>query len=453
MLDINLFRLEKGGNPSIIKESQRRRGKDEGIVDEIIQLDKEWISLRFKVDECNKEAKIVQTKIAKIMKEESSDKDASIPLVEEREEILKKKQVIIEEMEAKENERNLKVISIGNLVHSSTPSGSDESFNPVIRKWNPSSENLPPAMLNRTAGIPDNKGLIPHHQVLSRLNGYDPERGAKVAGHRGYFLRDIGVRLNQALINYGMDFLRKRQFTLIQTPFMLLKDAMSKCAQLEDFDDQLYRITSSEEDKYLIATSEQPLTAMHANEWFEQPDKQLPIRYCGYSTCFRKEAGSSGKDTWGIFRVHQFEKIEQFVITNPEDSWNMFDEMIGHSEAFYQSLGLSYRLVEIVAGALNNAAAKKYDLEAWFPNYGEWKELVSCSNCTDFHSRRLEIRCGLKKMGDREKKYVHCLNSTLCATERTLCCILENYQCEDGLRIPSALVPYMGGETFISFQK
>lgn len=480
MLDINLFRLEKGGNPSMIKESQRRRGASEQVVDEVIELDKEWITLRFKVDECNKEAKIVQGKIGKIIKEKL-DKALCVPLVEEREGILKKKQVIIEEMEAKENERNNKISSIGNLVHSSTPSGADESFNPVIRKWSPSgvcddgvcggsvdgngsvsvdgngndgidTSIVPPAMLNRTAGIPNNKGLLPHHQVLSKLNGYDPERGAKVAGHRGYFLKDVGVRLNQALINYGMDFMRQRQYTLLQTPFMLLKDVMGKCAQLDDFDDQLYRITSSEEDRYLIATSEQPIAAMHSNEWFEQPDKQLPLRYCGYSTCFRKEAGSSGKDTWGIFRVHQFEKIEQFVITDPEDSWKAFDEMIGHSEAFYQSLGLSYRLVEIVAGALNNAASKKYDLEAWFPNYGEWKELVSCSNCTDYQSRRLEIRCGLKKMGDREKKYVHCLNSTLCATERTLCCILENYQCEDGLRIPKPLVPYMGGETFIAFQ-
>jgi seryl-tRNA synthetase len=152
------------------------------------------------------------------------------------------------------------------------------------------------------------------------------------------------------------------------------------------------------------------------------------VRYAGYSTCFRKEAGAHGKDTWGIFRVHQFEKVEQFVITEPEKSWEQFDEMIKFSEEFYQSLGLPYQIVSIVSGALNNAAAKKYDLEAWFPYQGEYKELVSCSNCTDYQSRRLEIRCGVKKMGDREKKYVHCLNATLCASERALCCILENYQ-------------------------
>ena len=179
----------------------------------------------------------------------------------------------------------------------------------------------------------------------------------------------------------------------------------------------------------------------------------MPIKYAGYSTCFRKEAGAHGKDTWGIFRVHQFEKIEQFVLTAPEKSWEMFNEMIEHSEEFFQSLGLSYRVVAIVSGALNNAAAKKYDLEAWFPYQGEYKELVSCSNCTDYQSRNLEIRCGVKKMADREKKYVHCLNSTLCATERAMCALLENWQREDGLEIPPPLVPYMDGQTFIPYIK
>jgi hypothetical protein len=179
----------------------------------------------------------------------------------------------------------------------------------------------------------------------------------------------------------------------------------------------------------------------------------LQKRYAGYSTCFRKEAGAHGKDTWGIFRVHQFEKIEQFVIADPEKSWDLFNEMINTSEEFYQSLGLSYRVVAIVSGALNNAAAKKYDLEAWFPYQGEFKELVSCSNCTDYQSRRLEIRCGVKKMGDREKKYVHCLNSTLCATERAMCAVLENWQREDGFEVPPPLVPYMDGRTFIPYTK
>jgi seryl-tRNA synthetase len=168
------------------------------------------------------------------------------------------------------------------------------------------------------------------------------------------------------------------------------------------------------------------------------------FRYGGYSTCFRKEAGSSGKDVWGVFRVHQFEKVEQFCITEPEKSWEMFDEMVDNSEAFYQSLGIPYRVVAIVSGALNLAAAKKQDLEAWFPFQKAYKELVSTSNCTDYRkwinnirptppilwieSRKLEVRCGLKKAGETKKIYVHMLNGTLCATERALCCIMENYQ-------------------------
>ncbi len=201
----------------------------------------------------------------------------------------------------------------------------------------------------------------------------------------------------------------------------------------------------SDDEKYLIATSEQPISAFHSDEWFESPDLQLPIKYAGYSTCFRKEAGSAGRDMWGIFRVHQFEKVEQFVITAPDKSWEMFDSMIAASEEFYQSLGLRYRVVAIVSGALNLAASQKYDLEAWFPFQRAYKELVSCSNCTDYRkcplhcgnghfsnilpeARRLEVRCGLKSKEQTRKVYVHMLNGTLCATERALCCLVENYQ-------------------------
>jgi seryl-tRNA synthetase len=206
-------------------------------------------------------------------------------------------------------------------------------------------------------------------------------------------------------------------------------------------------VIASEDEKYLIATSEQPISAFHADEWFQSPENQLPLQYAGYSTNFRKEAGSAGRDMWGIFRVHQFEKVEQFCITAPDKSWEMFDTMIGNSEAFYQSLGLPYRVVGIVSGALNLAAAQKFDLEAWFPFQGAYKELVSCSNCTDYReysalgletklifdieSRRLEVRCGIKKDkkdAQERKVYVHMLNGTLCATTRAMSCIAENYQ-------------------------
>jgi len=294
---------------------------------------------------------------------------------------------------------------------------------------------------------------LAHHEVMLRLDAFDMERGSKIAGHRGFFLINDGVDLNQALINYGLDFLRKREYKKIQPPFFMRKDAMSKTAQLEQFDEELYKVTGDEDDKYLIATSEQPISAYHSDEWFDNPEQQLPIRYAGYSTCFRKEAGAHGKDTWGIFRVHQFEKIEQFCITAPEKSWEEFDRMIETSEEFYQSLKLPYQLVGIVSGALNAAAAQKYDLEAWFPFQGAYKELVSTSNCTDYQARRLEVRCGLKKQGDQRKNYVHMLNGTLCATERTLCCLVENYQTEEGLVIPEPLRPYMQGREFLPWVK
>jgi seryl-tRNA synthetase len=230
------------------------------------------------------------------------------------------------------------------------------------------------------------------------------------------------------------------------------QSVMAETAQLSDFDEQLYKVPSDskdDEDGYLIATSEQPISAFHRGEWI-QPE-ELPIKYVGYSTCFRKEAGSSGRNVWGIFRVHQFEKIEQFCITDPEKSWEMHEEMLRLSEEFYQSLNIPYRVISIVSGALNNAAAKKYDLEAWFPGLQEFRELVSCSNCLDYQSRAMETRFGFKKMGDREKKYVHMLNSTLTATERTICCILENYQTKDGVVVPEVLRPFMMGMEFLPF--
>ena len=190
---------------------------------------------------------------------------------------------------------------------------------------------------------------------------------------------------------------------------------------------------------------------MYRGEWLER--SKLPLKYGGISPCFRKEAGAHGKDTWGIFRIHQFEKVEQFVICAPEDSWKYHEEMIKVSEEFYESLGLPYRVINIVSGALNNAAAKKYDLEAWFPGYGTYRELVSCSNCTDYQSRSAEIRLRTDKKVEGDKKtYVHMLNGTLCATERALCCILENYQTEKGLNVPEVLRPYVGVD-FIPYKE
>lgn len=295
----------------------------------------------------------------------------------------------------KEAEMRAKAGMIGNIVDKACPISQTEDDNPIVRLWHPEGANHKGMDMARGGLQAEDKsaGILSHHEVLHRLDAFDLERGVKISGHRGFFLTDDGVDLNQALINYGLDFLRTKQFKKVQAPFMMRKAMMAKTAQLDQFDEELYKVTGDEDDKYLIATSEQPISAMHADERMEP--KELPKRYAGYSTCFRKEAGSHGKDTWGIFRVHQFEKVEQFVITEPEKSAEMLDEMLGNAEAFYKSLEIPYRVVGIVSGALNNAAAIKYDLEAWFPFQGEYKELVSCSNCTDYRESP-EFRTVLK---------------------------------------------------------
>lgn len=442
MLDINLFLEEKGGNPELIRESQRARFASVEIVDEIISDYKEWTKIKFQLDESNKEINKLQKQIGLSFKNKTDCTD----LLKQKDDLNEKKKSIIEKEQQADLALKQKINLVGNIVHKTVVvSNDEEKDNDLVKLWIP--ESLPQDQeLTNIASATKAEAKLSHHEVLLRLDGYDPERGVKISGHRGYFLRTYGVFLNQALINYGLSFLFSKGYIPLQAPVMMNKDQMAKTAQLSQFDEELYKVMDGDDEKYLIATSEQPISAYHAGEWFEKPKEQLPIRYAGYSSCFRREAGSHGKDAWGIFRVHQFEKIEQFVITDPESSWDEFEKMIANSEEFYQSLGLPYRVVGIVSGELNNAAAKKYDLEAWFPYQKEFKELVSCSNCTDYQSRNLEIRSGIKKKDDNEKKYVHCLNSTLSATERALCCILENYQTEDGLKIPEVLRKYIPGE-------
>jgi len=368
---------------------------------------------------------------------EGSANDQLIKTNKENDAKTKAKQVELDELSV---ERDRALLTIGNLVHDSVPVHDDEANNEVVRQ----------------AGVKrEEEGLLNHVDLFYRTAMSDTEKGSAIGGSRCYFLKGDGVLLNQAMINYGLAFLSKKSYTPLQTPFFMEKDMMAKTAQLDQFDEELYHVSGDGTDKYLIATSEQPISCYHAGEWLA-PDA-LPIKYCGYSTCFRKEAGSHGRDTLGIFRIHQFEKVEQFCITSPDDdaSWKMHEEMIRTSEEFYDSLGLHYNVVNIVSGELNSAAAKKFDLEAWFPASKTYRELVSTSNCTDYQSRRLEIRYGqtakAKDMGEREKKYAHMLNGTLCATERAMCCLVENYQTPEGIKIPEVLQPYMLGKTFIPF--
>ncbi|KAL5786586.1 hypothetical protein ACOSQ2_008978 [Xanthoceras sorbifolium] len=433
MLDINLFREEKGHNPEIIRESQRRRFASVELVDEIIKLDKEWRQRQYEVENNRKEFNKINKQVAQL-KISGQDASEMIKKTDEIKQISADKEVEVREAWAA---LKSKLEIVGNLVHDSVPVSNDEANNAVIRTWG--EKRVEPKLKN-------------HVELVELLGIADLKKGADIAGGRGFYLKGDGVRLNQALINFGLDFLEKRGYTALQTPFFMRKEIMAKCAQLAQFDEELYKVTGEGDDKYLIATAEQPLCAYHIDDWIHP--SELPIRYAGYSSCFRKEAGSHGRDTLGIFRVHQFEKVEQFCITGPNgnDSWEMHEEMIKNSEDFYKTLNIPYQIVAIVSGALNDAAAKKLDLEAWFPASQTYRELVSCSNCTDYQSRRLEIRYGQKKSNEQTKQYVHLLNSTLSATERTICCILENYQKEDGVEVPEALQPFMGGKTFLPFK-
>ncbi|KAF2802626.1 serine-tRNA ligase [Mytilinidion resinicola] len=441
MLDINDFIKERGGDAAKIRQSQEKRHASVELVDEIIEDFEVHRKTQYASTQIGAAINPLQKQIGlkKKAKEDATELLAEIAK-------LKEDKKAKEEEAAELLEKLLrKVKTVGNYVHESVPISGNEDDNETIKQWAPEGVK-----------VEHNPDVLPHHGVLTRLDGYDPERGVKIVGHRGYCLTGYGLFLNLALVNYGLEFLFNRGYTPNQPPFFMLRDVMAKTAQLSDFDEELYKVTESKDkpdtDKYLIATSEQPISALHSDEWLQEKD--LPIKYAGYSTNFRKEAGSHGKDAWGIFRIHQFEKIEQFLFTKPEESWKAYEEMLETSEAFYQSLKLPYRVVKIVSGALNNAASAKRDLEAWFPYTGEYKELVSISNCTDYQTRELEIRFGPKKQTGGRKEYVHALNGTLCATERTLCCIMENYQTPEGMVVPEVLRKYIPGQPeFLPFVK
>ena len=438
-IDINLLRRGPDGEDTagikMVKESERRRGRTDydSFVNGIADMYEEWRRLEGDKSTIGMQQNELNDEIKERKK---TEKLPPTDEQKERSKALKQKLAALQARRTSLEELlELELGKIGNLVHESVPVSTNEDDNALVSTWG-----------ERRASA----GLLSHHNVLWRVSGYEPDRGVKVAGHRGYFLTGPAVMLNQALIQYALRFLEERGYMAVQPPYFMNKKVMAGVAQLSQFDEELYHVTGSDgdEEKYLIATSEQPLCAFHLGDWIA-PDT-LPIKYAGMSTCFRKEAGKHGHDTWGIFRVHQFDKIEQFVLCAPEDSWRMHEEMREYAEDFLQSLGIPYRVVNIVSGDLNNAAAKKYDIEAWFPCRAEYKELVSCSNCTDYQSRAMEVRYGLPgttEKGERnEKMYVHMLNSTLCALTRTISCILENYQQEDGVVVPEVLRPFVGKE-------
>jgi seryl-tRNA synthetase len=347
-------------------------------------------------------------------------------LVREAEQIPDQIKIFEKESTELESKITNTLMRLPNIVHWSVPVGKDSKDNVEVRRW----------------GTPPEFAFKPkdHIELAEHLGLVDLERAAKVAGARFYYLRGDLVKLNYALIRLALNFIEERGYKLVQPPYLMRREAVGGAVALSDFEDVIYKIEG--EDLYLLATAEHALLAQHMDEILD--GKMLPLRYGGVSPCFRKEAGAHGRDTKGIFRVHQFEKVEQFIFSKPDQSWAELENLIANAEAFFQTLKIPYRIVSLCTADIGKVSAKTYDLEAWLPGQNEYRELVSCSNCTSYQAVRSKIR--YRDRSDEPTRWVHTLNSTLVATERALVAILENYQDKDGhIKIPEALQEYMGG--------
>jgi len=429
MLDIKLVR-EK---PELVRENLARRGDPENLrmLDELIECDKLWRQNLTRLNELRQKRNRITAEIAKAKKR---GEDATPIILEAKsidEEITKLEKLVADLEEKVHNYLML----LPNLLHESVPIGRDESDNVVVRTWGvPPKFNFPPK---------------DHIELGLSLDIMDIERAGKVAGARFFYLKNEGVLLDMALMNFALEEMVKKGYKPIEPPFLMRRKPYEGVIALSDFENDLYKIEG--EDLYLIATSEHPMAAMYMNEVLKAED--LPIKLVGISTNFRKEAGAHGKDTRGIFRTHQFNKVEQFVFCKPEDSWKIHEELLRNAEELVQKLGLPYRVVNVCTGDIGKVAAKKYDIEAWMPAQNAYREIISCSNCTDYQARRLNIRYR-EKEGEPPKGFVHTLNSTALATGRTIVAILENYQQEDGsVIIPEVLRKYMMGIEKISPKK
>ncbi len=410
-----------------IKESLRRR-KSQYPIEELLKLDEDWRGLRTKLQELQTKRNKESIEIAQLKKANGDigPKVAELGTV--------KDSIVAIEAELPSYESRIEELlwNMPNTLHESVRYGKDETENVEIRRW-----GTPGAAGTGHAELLENKGFI------------DIERAAKVAGARFYYLRGDFVLLAKSLERFALDTLVKKGYTPLQTPYMMKREYYRGVTGLGDFEDALYvggkpkeaKDGESEDDEelFLIATSEHPMAAMHAGEVFSAKD--LPIRYAGISPCFRREAGTHGKDTKGIFRVHQFDKVEQFIFCTQDDSWKMYEELVANEEELFQRLNIPYRVIEMCTGDIGIVAAKKIDLEGWFPSQQRYREVTSASNCTDWQSSRLDIKYDEKA----ERRYVHTLNATAISIERALTVIAENYANGDGtITIPDALVPYMG---------
>ena len=420
MLDIKLIRE----NPDIVRANLEKRGNPANIsmLDELVVLDKQWRVNLTRLNDLRHVRKTVTVEIAQLKKtgqdaqvhvEKAKEIDVQITFIE--------KQVTQDEG----RERNL-LLCLPNMLDSTVPLGEDDTNNVQIKTW---------------GTIPTFNFPIKNHIDLSNALGIvDMERAGKISGARFFFLKNQLALLDLALMTFTMHELSKKGYVAIEPPFMMNKTAYEGVTALADFADVLYKI--EDEDLYMIATSEHPMAAMYMNEVIKEQD--LPLKLAGFSPCFRKEAGVHGKDTRGIFRTHQFNKIEQFIFCKPEDSIQLHEELLATAEDLLQKLELPYRVVNVCTGDIGTIAAKKYDIEAWMPAQNDYREVVSCSNCTDYQARRLGIRYR-EKEGAPPKGFLHTLNSTAIATGRTMVALLEHNQNEDGtINVPKVLRKYVG---------
>ena len=428
MLDIKLIR----DNQNFVRNNLMKRGNYENIkmLDELIALDKKWRQDLTGLNELRHQRKQVTMEIAALKKagESASEKFDKAKMIDAEITCLEK---TVADEEETEREYLLK---LPNMLHDSVPVGQGENDNVQMR-------------IN--GEIPTFNFPVKNHIDLAlNLGLIDIERAGKVAGSRFFYLKRELVLLDMALLSFAMEELLKKAYMPIEPPFLMRREAYEGVTALSDFEDVLYKVEN--EDLYLIATSEHPMAAMLQNEVLLE--NQLPLKLAGISPCFRKEAGAHGKDTRGIFRTHQFNKIEQFIFCTPEQSWQLHEELVCNAEELVQKIGLPYRVVNVCTGDIGTVAAKKYDIEAWMPAQNGYREIVSCSNCTDYQARRLNIRFR-EKEGAPTKGFVHTLNSTAIATGRTIVAILENFQQENGtIIIPKVLRKYLAAET-ISMQR
>ena len=418
MLDMKMIRE----NP----ENIRKMLKDRDVqfdLDLLLDLDKKRREMIISTDELRKKKNEMSIKISEAKKTGSE----VTPIIQEMQLVSQELAKLEEVQHETELEYSKLALTIPNVLNESVPCG-DDSANKEIRKW---------------GTIPQFDFEVKDHiDISENLNLLDLERAAKTAGARFYYLKDDLVKLNQSLIQFGLDFLSEKGYTLSQPPYMINRKAMEGAVILDDFEDVIYKI--EDQDLYLIGTSEHAMVSMYADEILD--GNSLPSRYAAISPCFRKEAGAHGKDQKGIFRVHQFEKIEQFVFSKPEDSWKEHENMIAITEEFFQKLEIPHRVVLLSSGDMGKISAKTYDLEVWMASQNAYREAVSCSNCLDYQSRRLKIR--FRDKTNEDTQYVHTLNSTLVATERTMVTIMENFQTKDGhVNIPNVLQKYMGKKT------